>query len=62
MSSNLVKEDMEIDVGIDTKRGAELASHVFRCLIENRQPKQNVSLKIDFKNAFNTINRHIMLE
>ena len=38
-------------VGVGTKRGAELASHVFRCLIENPQPKENVILKIDFENA-----------
>ena len=35
-------------VGVGTKRGAELASHVFRCLVENPQPKENVILKIDF--------------
>ena len=49
-------------VGVGTKRGAELASHVFRCLIENPQPKENVILKIDFGNAFNLINRQFMLE
>ena len=35
-------------VGVGTKKGAGLASHVFRCLIENPQPKENVILKIDF--------------
>ena len=49
-------------VGGGTKSGAELASHVFRCLIESPQPKENVILKIDFENAFNSINRHFMLE
>ena len=49
-------------VGVGTKRGAELASHVFRCLIESAQPKENVILKIDFENAFNSINRQFMLE
>ena len=49
-------------VGVGTKRGAELASHVFRCLIESPQPKENVILKIDFENAFNSINRKFMLE
>ena len=29
-------------VGLGTKRGAELASHVFRCLIESPQPKENL--------------------
>ena len=49
-------------VGVGTKRGAELASHVLRCLIGSPQPKENVILKIDFKNAFNSINRQFMLE
>ena len=49
-------------VGVGTKRGAELASHVFRCLIESPQPKEIVILKIDFENAFNSINRRFMLE
>ena len=44
------------------KGGAELASHVFRCLIKSPQPKENVILKIDFENAFNLINRQFMLE
>ena len=34
-------------VGVGTKRGAELASHVFRCLIESPQAKGNVILKLD---------------
>ena len=47
-------------VGVCTKRGAELASHVFRCLIESPQPKKNVILKIDFENTFNSINRQFI--
>ena len=49
-------------LGEGTKRGAELVSHVFRCLIESPQPKESVILKIDFENAFNSINRQLMLE
>ena len=49
-------------VGVGTKRGAGLSLHVFRCLIENSQPLENVILKIDFENAFNSINRQLMLE
>ena len=49
-------------VGVGTKRSAELASHVFRCLIESPRPKENVLLKIDFENAFNSIHRQFMLE
>ena len=29
-------------VGVGTKKGAELASHVFRCLIKSPEPKENV--------------------
>ena len=47
-------------VGVGTKRGAELASH-FCCLIEIPQPKKNVTLKIYFENAFNSINQQFML-
>ena len=49
-------------IGVGTKRGAELASHNFRSLIESPQPKENVILKIDFENAFNSINLQFMLE
>ena len=34
-------------VGMGTRRGAKLASHVFRSLIESPQPIENVFLKID---------------
>ena len=36
------------EVGVVTKRGTELASHVFRCLIESPQPKENAILKTGF--------------
>ena len=49
-------------VGLCTKRGAELASQVFHCLIESPQPKENVFLKIDFEKPFNSINRQFMFE
>ena len=39
-----------------------MASHVLRCLIKNPQPKENVILIIDFKKAFNSINRQFMLK
>ena len=47
-------------VGVGTKRGAQLDSHVFRCLIESPQPKENAILKIHVENAFNSINRQFM--
>ena len=51
-----------VQVGFVTKRGAELAAHSFRNLIErDDNPKCTVLLKLDFKNAFNSLNRKTML-
>ena len=51
-----------VQVGCGSKQGAEIAAHSFRNLIErNDNPKCNVFLKLDFKNAFNSLNREIML-
>ena len=51
-----------VQVGFVTKRGAELAAHSFRNLIErDDNPKCTVLLKLDFKNAFNSLNRETML-
>ena len=54
----------QVGVGASRQVGvvAELASLVFRYLIESPQPKENVILKIDFENGFNSINRQFMLE
>ena len=41
---------------------ASHASHVYRCLIESSQPKENVILKIDIENGFNSIYRQFMLK
>ena len=51
-----------LKVGVGIKRGAEVASLVFSCLIESLQHKENVILKIDFENAFKSINRRFMPE
>ena len=49
-------------VGCGTKRGAEIAASSFRNLFEhNDNPKCTVLLKLDFKNAFNSLNRETML-
>ena len=48
-------------VVVGFKRGAELASHVFRCLIEIPLPKENVILRNDFENASNLMNRQLTL-
>ena len=36
-------------VVVGTERGTEMDSHVFRCLIESPQPKENVTLKLTLK-------------
>ena len=51
-----------VQVGCGTKRGAEIAAHSFQNLIErDDNPKCTVLLKLDFKNAFNSLNRETML-
>ena len=49
-------------VGVGTKRGAELTSHVLFPLFDRKPSAQrNIILKIDFEDAFNSINRQFML-
>ena len=48
--------------GCGTSRGAEIAAHVFRNLLENEQNPENVILKMDFKNAFNSVKRDKILD
>ena len=48
--------------GCGTSRGAEIAAHVFRNLLENEHNPENVILKMDFKNAFNSLKRDKMLD
>ena len=49
-------------VGCGTKRGAEIAAHFFRNLIErDDHAKCSVLLKIGFSKAINLLNRQTML-
>ena len=51
-----------VQVGCDTKRGAEIAAHSFRNLIgRDDSPKCTVLLKLNFKNVFSLLNRETML-
>ena len=51
-----------VQVRCGTKRGSEIAAHSFRNLIErDDNPKCTFLLKLDFKNAFNSLNRETML-
>ena len=45
-----------LQLGFGVKQGAEAAVHAARCYIRNLGPGEAL-LKIDFANAFNTINR-----
>ncbi|GAU95300.1 hypothetical protein RvY_06942-2 [Ramazzottius varieornatus] len=47
-------------VGCGTRGGAEAAVHAVRCFREGRDESQ-VQLKLDLKNAFNTIHRFVLL-
>ena len=47
--------------GCGTSRGAEIAAHVFRNLIENEKNPDNVVLRMDFKYAFNSLKREKIL-
>ena len=48
-------------LGYGTKRGAEAAVHASRVYLHNLEP-DHLLLKLDFKNAFNSIRRDKMLE
>lgn len=48
-------------VGVATKRGAEIAIHTARTYVHDPCNKNKVLLKIDYKNAFNSIDRDKML-
>ena len=48
-------------VGVGTPKGAEAAVHALRSYLENPSTANKVLLKIDFKNAYNTIRRDVIL-
>ncbi|GAU89490.1 hypothetical protein RvY_02037 [Ramazzottius varieornatus] len=48
-------------VGCGTRGGAEAAVHAVRCFLEEGRDESQVLLKLDFKNAFNTIHRDVLL-
>ncbi|GAV09476.1 hypothetical protein RvY_19015 [Ramazzottius varieornatus] len=48
-------------VGCGTRGEAEAAVHAVRCFLEEGRDKSQVLLKLDFKNAFNTIHRDVLL-
>ena len=48
--------------GCGTSRGVEIAAHFFRNLNENEKNPENVILKMDFKNGFNSPKRDKLLD
>ena len=56
------KEFQPHQVGVGTPKGAEAAVHSLRSYLLNPASQGGVLLKIDFKNAFNSIWRDVILE
>ena len=50
-----------IQLGFGVKQACESAAHAARCYVQNMKPGQGF-LKIDFTNAFNTIDRDEMFK
>ena len=49
-------------LGVGTPKGAEIAVHCLRRYIDSNKENNKVILKIDYKNAFNTLRRDKILE
>ena len=52
---------MPLQVGVGVAGGAEAAVHIPRRLLNNL-PDDHVLVKLDFKNAFNSIRRDLILQ
>ena len=48
-------------LGVGTPKGAEISVHAVRNFLQDPSSKGKVLLKIDFKNAFNTLRRDVIL-
>lgn len=48
-------------VGVNTKGGCEAAVHVCRSFIRRNKKSKKIILKIDFRNAFNCVERDVLL-
>jgi hypothetical protein len=51
-----------IQLGVATKLGCEAAIHTTRTFVNNDQNRGKVLLKLDFKNAFNSVERDCILK
>ena len=50
-----------LQLGVGTSKGCEIAAHTIRQYVISDQVNDKVLVKIDFKNAFNTIRRDVFL-
>ena len=48
-------------LGVGVPKGAEIAVHTVRHYLSQSQDKEEILLKVDFKNAFNTLRRDQIL-
>lgn len=48
-------------IGFNTKGGCEAALHTCRTFVRKNKKSKKIILKIDFKNAFNCVERDILL-
>ena len=56
------KEFRPNQMGVGTPKGCEAAVHAVRCYVKNDTVQDQVLLKIDFKNAFNSVRRDVVLK
>ena len=56
------KEFMPLQMGVGTPKGCEAAVHAARAYVESDLVQDQVLLKIDFKNAFNSVHRDVVLK
>ena len=56
------KEFRPNQMGVGTPKGGESAVHAVRSYVESDSVQDQVLLKIDFKNAFNSVRRDVVLQ
>ena len=56
------KEFSPHQTGVGTPKGCEAAVHAVRAYVHDENIKDQVLLKIDFRNAFNTVRRDVVLK
>ena len=61
LNSFRAQEFQPSQLGVSTPKGAECAVHTLRSYLDMESNKNKVLLKIDFKNAFNSIQRDVFL-